>query len=143
MAREHPCKQTDIEFPQIVAIGKDNPCPSFSLNLLTPRMPGISGPARGNRDSSGSPRAATREISASDSRRRDQHFVSGLAVDVMGWTGPLAQGATPYTVAADFVGRYASEIVVVGANKTEVVHVEEVAFESEEGFMRAHTASAP
>jgi hypothetical protein len=44
-------------------------------------------------------------------------------------------------VAADFVGRYAPEIVVVGANKTEVVHVKEIAFESEESFMRAHTTS--
>jgi len=68
-------------------------------------------------------------------------FVSGLAVDVMGWTGPLAQGTTPCTVTADFVGRYAPEIVVIGANKTEVVHDEEIAFESEESFMRAHTTS--
>jgi len=70
-------------------------------------------------------------------------FVGGLAVDVMGWTGPLAKGTTPYTVTADFVGAYAPEIVVIGANKTEVVHVEAVAFESEESFMRAHAASAP
>lgn len=66
-------------------------------------------------------------------------FVGGLAVDVMGWTGPLALGTTPYHVTADFVGSYAPEIVVIGANKTEVVHVEEIAFESEESFMRAHT----
>jgi hypothetical protein len=65
-------------------------------------------------------------------------FLGGLAVDVMGWTGPLAQGTTPYTVTADFVGWYAPEIVVIGANKTEIVHVEEIAFQSEEGFMRAH-----
>ena len=35
----------------------------------------------------------------------------------------------------------AREIVVIGANKTEVVHVVEIAFESEESFMRAHTTS--
>ena len=55
----------------------------------------------------------------------------------MGWTGPLAHGTTPYTVTADFHGSYLPEIVVIGANKTEVVHVEEVLFESEESFMRA------
>jgi hypothetical protein len=68
-------------------------------------------------------------------------FVAGLAVDVMGWTGPLTQGTTPYHVTADFVGAFAREIVVIGANKTEVVHVEEVAFASEESFMRAHMTS--
>jgi len=68
-------------------------------------------------------------------------FVGGLAVEVMGWTGPLAPGLAQYRVAADFVGTYAPEIVVIGANKTEVVHVEEVAFESEEAFMRAYASS--
>jgi hypothetical protein len=86
-------------------------------------------------------RGHARNFSFGFQLRRDPHFVSGLALDVMGWTGPLAHGTTPYTVTADFVGRYAPEIVVIGANKTEVVHVEEIAFESEESFMRAHTTS--
>jgi len=86
-------------------------------------------------------RGHARNFSFGFQLRQVPTFVSGLAVDVMGWTGPLAQGTTPYHVTADFVGRYAPEIVVIGANKTEVVHVEEIAFESEEGFMRAHTTS--
>ena len=86
-------------------------------------------------------RGHARNFSFGFQLRRVPSFVSGLAVDVMGWTGPLAHGTTPYTVTADFVGRYAPEIVVIGANKTEVVHVEEIAFESEESFMRAHTIS--
>ena len=86
-------------------------------------------------------RGHARNFSFGFQLRQVPTFVSGLAVDVMGWTGPLAHGTTPYTVTADFVGRYASEIVVIGANKTEVVHVQEIAFESEESFMRAHTTS--
>jgi hypothetical protein len=73
--------------------------------------------------------------------RRDAHFVGGLAVEVMGWTGPLTQGTTPYTVTADFRGAYLPDVVVIGANKTDIVHVEEVAFESEESFMTAFSAS--
>jgi hypothetical protein len=87
-------------------------------------------------------RGHARNFSFGFQLRRDPHFVSGLAVDVMGWTGPLAHGTTPYTVSADFPGGYLRDIVVIGANKTEIVHVEEVAFESEEKFMREFVASA-
>jgi hypothetical protein len=86
-------------------------------------------------------RGHARKFSFGFQLRQVPTFVSGLAVDVMGWTGPLTQGTTPYHVTADFVGRYSPEIVVIGANKTEVVHVEEIVFESEESFMRAHTTS--
>jgi hypothetical protein len=74
--------------------------------------------------------------------RRDPHFVTGLGVDVMGWTGPLTQGTMPYTVTGDFTGAYLHDITVIGANKTEIVHVEEVAFESEERFMEEFATSA-
>ena len=84
-------------------------------------------------------RGHARNISFGFQLRQVPTFIGGLAVDVMGWTGPLAQGTTPYQVTADFVGQYAPEIVVIGANKTEVVHVEEILFESEQGFMRAQT----
>jgi hypothetical protein len=86
-------------------------------------------------------RGDARNFSFGFQLRQAPTFVGGLAVVVMGWTGPLAQGTTPYAVTADFVGRYAPDIVVIGANKTEVVHVEEIGFESEESFMRAHTTS--
>ncbi len=87
-------------------------------------------------------RGHARNFSFGFQLRRDPHFVSGLAVDVMGWTGPLAHGTTPYTVTADFTGGYLPDIIVIGANKTEIVHVEEIAFESEERFMREFTTSA-
>ena len=87
-------------------------------------------------------RGHARNFSFGFQLRPDPHFVSGLAVEVMGWTGPLAQGTTAYTVTADFTGGYLHDILVVGANKTETVHVEEVAFESEERFMKTFTTSA-
>jgi hypothetical protein len=67
--------------------------------------------------------------------KRDSHFVGGLAIDVMGWTGPLTTGTVPYTVTADFNGSFLREIVVIGTNKTEVIPVKEVEFTTEEAFM--------
>jgi hypothetical protein len=87
-------------------------------------------------------RGHARNFSFGFQLRRDPHLVGGLAVDVMGWTGPLAHGTTPYTVTADFTGGYLPDIIVIGANKTEIVHVEELPFESEEIFRREFTTSA-
>lgn len=87
-------------------------------------------------------RGHARNFSFGYQLKRDPHLVSGLAIEVMGWTGPLAHGTTPYTVTADFTGGYWPNVVVVGANKTEIVHLEEVAFESEEKFMDKYMASA-
>ena len=87
-------------------------------------------------------RGHARNFSFGFQLRRDQGFVGGLVVDVMGWTGPLAQGTTPYTVTADVTGGFLPSVIVRGANKTEIVHVTEVGFESEERFMREVTTSA-
>ena len=38
-------------------------------------------------------------------------------------------------------GRFANEIVVIGSNKTEVVHVEEVPFTTEEELMKELSAA--
>lgn len=54
---------------------------------------------------------------------RDQHFVGGLKVDVMGWTGPLGQGCTDYKVNGTFAGEYREYIIVQGSNKQEKVRV--------------------
>jgi hypothetical protein len=67
--------------------------------------------------------------------KRDPEFVGGLAIDVMGWTGPLAEGTVPYAVTATFNGTFLPEIVVIGANKTEVVKVKEVPFTSDDAVM--------
>jgi hypothetical protein len=68
--------------------------------------------------------------------RQDTHFVGGLAIQVMGWTGPLTQGTTPYTVTGHFNGHFLPEIVVIGSNKTAVVRVTEVPFTSDDAFMK-------
>jgi hypothetical protein len=70
---------------------------------------------------------------------RDSHWVGGLAIDVMGWTGPLASppATVPYKVSDTFHGTYLPEIVVIGSNKREVVHVKEVAFTTEEAVMKS------
>jgi hypothetical protein len=67
---------------------------------------------------------------------RDQDWVGGLAVKVMGWTGPLGQGTSPYTVTRLFPGPYLKNIVVIGSNKTEVVPVKEIPFTTEEAYMK-------
>jgi hypothetical protein len=71
---------------------------------------------------------------------RDPHWVGGLAIDVTGWTGPLAEGTTPYSVSAQFNGHYLKEIVVKGSNKTEVVHVKEIPFINEEEFVQVFSS---
>ena len=83
-------------------------------------------------------RGHARKISFGFQLRRDTDFVGGLAVEVMGWTGPLIVGpeTTPYTVTGRFNGSLLNEIVVIGANKTEVVRVREVPFTTEDEFMK-------
>jgi hypothetical protein len=68
---------------------------------------------------------------------RDTEWVGGLAFRVMGWTGPLGKGTTPYTVRATFPGTYHKQIVVRGSNKTEVVQVKEIPFTTEEAYIKA------
>lgn len=67
---------------------------------------------------------------------RDAEWVGGLAIKVMGWTGPLGKGTTAYTVHHTFPGTYHKEIVVIGSNKSEVVKVKEVPFTTDEAYMK-------
>lgn len=74
---------------------------------------------------------------------RDERFVGGLMVDVMGWTGPLSQGSTPYKVQSTFPGHVLKEIVVKGSNKTEVIPVREIpAAEADDFFLARAQAQA-
>lgn len=57
---------------------------------------------------------------------RDPEFVGGLKVNVMGWTGPLGPGTTPYTVQGTFPGAFLPKIVVSGSNQTLLVDVQEI-----------------
>lgn len=66
---------------------------------------------------------------------RDAHWVGGLKVDVMGWTGPLGQGTTPYKVSGSFPGQFVPKIVVSGTNKTIVVDVKEIPAEQSDSYL--------
>jgi hypothetical protein len=67
---------------------------------------------------------------------RDPHFVGGLAVDVMGWTGPVGQGTTPYKASGTFPGEHRSTIVVVGSDKRVTVPVKEIPGEQSDAFLK-------
>jgi hypothetical protein len=69
---------------------------------------------------------------------RDPHYSGGLAVEVVGWTGPIKAPPTysPYEVTAIFNGHYEREIVIIGADKTIRIPVEEHAFESDAEYMK-------
>ncbi len=67
---------------------------------------------------------------------RDQHFVGGLKIDVMGWTGPRAEGTTHYKVNGSFPGQYMKEIIVSGCNKTIPVTVQPIPADETEAHLR-------
>jgi hypothetical protein len=73
---------------------------------------------------------------------RDPHFVGGLAINVMGWTGPLAQGTTPYAVHATFNGLYLPKILIVGQNKRLLIDVKEIPFTTDEAYVK-HLSATP
>ena len=67
---------------------------------------------------------------------RDEQWVGGLAIKVMGWTGPIGKGTKPYKVRGSFPGSHLKEIVVIGSNKTEIVKVTEIPFTNDEEFAK-------
>lgn len=73
---------------------------------------------------------------------RDPHFVGGLKVNVMGWTGPRAAGTTPYKVHGTFEGEYREQIVVSGSNQTKLVPVQIIPAEEAEDHLRARADAA-
>ncbi|MEW6392467.1 MAG: hypothetical protein AB1542_18930 [Pseudomonadota bacterium] len=73
---------------------------------------------------------------------RDAHFVGGLAIDVMGWTGPLGKGTTSYTVHGTFNGMYLPKILIVGSNQRLLIDVKEIPFTSEDDYVKQLSAQA-
>jgi hypothetical protein len=69
--------------------------------------------------------------------------VGGLAIDVMGWTGPRGEGSTPYTVEANFPGMYVPEIVVLGSNKRVKIPVKQIPYTSDDAYIEATGAAPP
>jgi hypothetical protein len=67
---------------------------------------------------------------------RDEQWAGGIAIKVMGWTGPIGKGTKPYKVRGSFPASYLKEIVIIGSNKTEVVKVTEIPFTSDEDFAK-------
>jgi hypothetical protein len=67
---------------------------------------------------------------------RDEQWVGGLAIKVVGWTGPIGKGTKPYKVRGSFTGSYLKEIVIIGSNKTEVIKVSEIPFTNDEDFAK-------
>jgi hypothetical protein len=73
---------------------------------------------------------------------RDEQWVGGLAIKVMGWTGPLGKGTKPYKVHGSFPGSFLKEIVVIGSNKQEIVKVKEIPFTNDDEFAKHAEALA-
>jgi hypothetical protein len=71
---------------------------------------------------------------------RDPNFVGGLRINVMGWTGPLGEGTTPYTVRGTFPGQYIPKIVVSGSNGQQVIDVKEIPHDQADDFVKAKAA---
>ncbi|OUS02101.1 hypothetical protein A9Q86_05470 [Flavobacteriales bacterium 33_180_T64] len=71
------------------------------------------------------------------SLKRDPHFVGGLKIDSMGWTGPLGEGTTPYKVHGSFPGQYTSKIVVSGSNGDFLIDVKEVPSEEVDDYIKS------
>ncbi len=71
---------------------------------------------------------------------RDTHFVGGLKIDVMGWTGPLSKGTTPYQVSGTFPGEFRKEIVVAGSDGSKLVKVSEVPHSDVEKWLKSKAA---
>ncbi|PSK87973.1 hypothetical protein [Taibaiella chishuiensis] len=68
---------------------------------------------------------------------RDPNFVGGLKINSMGWTGPLGQGTTPYTVKGSFPGQFQEQIVVSGSNGDFLIKVQEVPHDQVDNFIKS------
>ncbi len=68
---------------------------------------------------------------------RDPQFVGGLKIDSMGWTGPLAQGTTPYTSKGSFPGQFQPEIVVAGSNGSFLISVQEIPHDQVDEYIKS------
>lgn len=68
---------------------------------------------------------------------RDPHFVGGLKVDVMGWTGPIGEGTQHYcTKPTSFPGQFFPEIIISGSNGDFLIKVEEIPHDQVDEFIK-------
>lgn len=73
---------------------------------------------------------------------RDPHFVGGLKIDSMGWTGPRAEGTTPYVSRGTFPGQYVPKIVVSGSNGDFLIPVKEIPHNEVDNYVKAQAEAA-
>lgn len=73
---------------------------------------------------------------------RDPHFVGGLKIDSMGWTGPLASGTTPYVSRGSFPGQFQAQIVVSGSNGSFLIPVKEIMHEDVDAYIKSQAEAA-
>lgn len=72
---------------------------------------------------------------------RDQHFVGGLKIDSMGWTGPMGPGTTPYQVHGSFPGQYYPKVVISGSNGDFLIDVEEIPHNEVDDYVKSKAAA--
>lgn len=71
---------------------------------------------------------------------RDTHFVGGLKIDSMGWTGPLGEGTTPYTSRGSFPGQFVPQIIVSGSNGDFPIKVKEIPADQVDSYVKSQAA---
>jgi len=71
---------------------------------------------------------------------RDPHFVGGLKINSMGWTGPMAEGTQPYKVSGSFPGSYKSQIIVSGSNGDFLIDVKEIPNDQVDDYVKSLAA---
>lgn len=72
---------------------------------------------------------------------RNSNVTGGLVVEVMGWTGPLGEGTTPYNVSQSFQTLETESVVVIGENKHQIVPIKTIPKEHVEDFLKQRAAS--
>lgn len=68
---------------------------------------------------------------------RDPHFVGGLKIDSMGWTGPLGEGTTHYESKGSFPGTFNKQIVLSGSNGDFIVDVKEIPHDKVDAYVKS------
>lgn len=68
---------------------------------------------------------------------RDPHFVGGLKINSMGWTGPIGEGTTPYMDAGSFPGVFREKIVISGSNGDFVISVKEIPHDQVQDYIKS------
>lgn len=71
------------------------------------------------------------------SLHRDPNFCGGLKIDVMGCTGPIGQGVTPYTVSGSFNGEFRSKVILSASNGDFTVDVRVIPHEQADEYGKA------